>query len=554
MAATVAPAAESARFGPYDVRELLGRGGMGEVHRAYDTVHQRDIALKRLPAAIVDEEYRARFRRESRIVADLRHPNVVPVHAFGEIDGELYLDMMLIDGVDLGQSLAAGRLDPHRCVEILSQVADALDKAHAGGLVHRDVKPSNILVDRRGQAFLADFGIARSVSVDATAVTRTGVLMGSLDYMAPERFSRGVVDGRSDVYSLTCVLFECLTGRRPFPAPEPAAKIAAQLLDPPPVASLLDPQIPPALDAVLARGMAKDPGERWATATMLMAAAGSAVRDRIGVADAAPTVTGPRPDREQDRLVLAVLATAAGRPDQPGAADPTGCPYPGLGSFQVVDAAWFYGREHAVTALLARLCTQLGDGEPVVLVGASGAGKSSLLAAGLLPALAAGEDNRPQLLLTPGHDPVDALATATATTTGLDAATVALTIRADPTRFGQLWRTAGDPARPLIVVDQFEELFTHGVPGADQLAFATAPGPRPARAGADRGARRLRRAVHRAGPADPGPGHPGGARPDGRHPAPPGHHAAGPGRRPDRRGRPARTADRRPRRAGGQLV
>ncbi|MET1071405.1 MAG: serine/threonine-protein kinase, partial [Umezawaea sp.] len=207
-------------FGPYHVRELLGQGGMGVVHRAYDSVHDRVVALKRLPGSVTDREYRARFQRESRIVAGLSHPNVIPVNAFGEIDGHLYLDMMLVDGIDLRRAMGVGSVDQDRALRILSQVAGALDAAHEHGLVHRDVKPANILIafgDSDEHAYLADFGIARETASDATVLTRSGELIGSWDYMAPERLSGGAVDGRADQYSLACVLFECLTGRLPHP-------------------------------------------------------------------------------------------------------------------------------------------------------------------------------------------------------------------------------------------------------------------------------------------------------------------------------------------------
>ena len=153
--------AQAVVFGPYRIGELLGRGGMGVVHRAFDTVHERMVALKRLPERGMDAEYRARFRREARLAAGLRHPHAVPVHAFGEIDGQLYLDMALIEGVDLRRLLGDGReLDPLRALHLLGQVAGALDAAHAAGLVHRDVKPSNILIAPGDHAYLADFGIA----------------------------------------------------------------------------------------------------------------------------------------------------------------------------------------------------------------------------------------------------------------------------------------------------------------------------------------------------------------------------------------------------------
>ncbi|MCC8246144.1 nSTAND1 domain-containing NTPase [Saccharothrix luteola] len=441
------------RFGPYRVGELLGRGGMGVVHRAHDTVHHRTVALKRLLTG--DEEFEARFRRESRIAAALTHPHVVPVHAYREIDGTLYLDMMLVDGVDLHRLLADGTA-PDDLLVLLGQVADALDAAHAAGLVHRDVKPSNIMVDRSGHAYLADFGIARPVSAAATAITRTGHFIGSLDYIAPERLG-GEADGRADVYSLACVLYEGLTGRLPFGGAEPAAKLAAHLLEPPPAPSRLDPRIGPALDAVLARGLAKDPDRRYPTATALISAAVDALR-----ANGAATVAADTADRE--RFVEAIIRSAAGTAVVAGG---EGCPYPGLRGFTTEEAGWFHGRGHVVTDLLVRLADQLVRPEPTVLVGASGSGKSSLLRAGLLPAAA----DWPAVVLTPGPDPVGALAAALAERTGQDTAALARRIRA-----GGLGLTA----RVLIVVDQFEELFTHDVGESDRAAFAAAladPGP-----------------------------------------------------------------------------
>ncbi|GHF34481.1 serine/threonine-protein kinase [Amycolatopsis bartoniae] len=265
-------------FGPYRIEELLGRGGMGEVHRAYDTVHERVVALKRLSEPYGDDAaYRARFRRESQIVARLSEPHVIPIHAFGEIDGRLYLDMRVVEGVDLKDLMAGGPLPPRRAVGLLAQVASALDAAHADGLVHRDVKPSNILVAPGDFVYLVDFGIARSMGPEATSITLSGDVIGTLDYMAPERFGDRPVDGRVDVYALACVLFACLTGSRPFAQTEPAAQVRAHLQDQPPAASVVNPALPRAVDAVLWRGMAKNPDERFPTAGALMAAAEAAL-------------------------------------------------------------------------------------------------------------------------------------------------------------------------------------------------------------------------------------------------------------------------------------
>src|SRR5687768_3336560 len=264
-------------FGPYRIEQLLGRGGMGEVHRAYDTVHDRVVALKRLSTGNhSEEEYRARFRREARIVARLREPHVIPIHAYGEIDGRLYLDMRLVEGSDLSDVIREGPVDPARAVRIVEQVASALDAAHADGLVHRDVKPSNILVTSGDFVYLVDFGIARSVSPSATGLTAAGTVVGTLDYMAPERFEGGPVDGRADVYALACVLFACLTGRRPFTADGTAAQIWAHLYVAPPKTSSLNPAVPAALDDVIAKGMAKKPADRYATAGAFARAAAQA--------------------------------------------------------------------------------------------------------------------------------------------------------------------------------------------------------------------------------------------------------------------------------------
>ncbi|MDT5129565.1 MAG: hypothetical protein QOH54_5209, partial [Mycobacterium sp.] len=204
-------------FGHYQLLELLGRGGMGNVYRAHDTRTDRIVALKVLPAHLAgDPVFQQRFRREAHAAAALSEPHVVPIHGYGEIDGQLYLDMRLIDGEDLGTVLteAQGPLSPERAVTIVEQVAAALDAAHAVGLVHRDVKPSNIFIAAKDFVYLIDFGIARTTT--ETGLTTVGSTLGTMAYMAPERFKSGQSDPRSDVYALTCVLHECLTGSRPY--------------------------------------------------------------------------------------------------------------------------------------------------------------------------------------------------------------------------------------------------------------------------------------------------------------------------------------------------
>jgi ABC-type amino acid transport substrate-binding protein len=267
---------EVTRFGHYELLELLGRGGMGQVFRAHDTVTDRVVALKVLPSHVAgDPIFQQRFRREAHAAAGLSDPHVVPIHGYGEIDGQLYLDMRLIDGDDLGTVLTetGGPFTPERAVKIVEQVASALESAHAVGLVHRDVKPSNIFLSARDFVYLIDFGIARTTS--QTGLTSAGSTLGTMAYMAPERFKTGQSDPRSDIYALTCVLHECLTGHRPYTGESLEQQLAGHLMTPPPLPSAINPALPRGFDAVIAKGMAKKPGDRYQSALELAEAARS---------------------------------------------------------------------------------------------------------------------------------------------------------------------------------------------------------------------------------------------------------------------------------------
>ena len=214
---------EGTSFGPYRLEELLGRGGMGEVWRAYDTATNRTVAIKLLPPHLAhNNTFVQRFRREAEAAARLNNPHVIPIHTYGEIDGRLFVDMRLIEGRDLQSVLADGPLEPARAVRIIEEVAKALHAAHKVGLVQRDVKPSNILLDEDDFAYPIDFGIARTT--DQTGLTSTGAMIGTWHYMAPERLGAHEVDARADIYALACVLHECLTGSRPFPGDSMEAK------------------------------------------------------------------------------------------------------------------------------------------------------------------------------------------------------------------------------------------------------------------------------------------------------------------------------------------
>ncbi|HWN28389.1 MAG TPA: protein kinase [Actinomycetospora sp.] len=258
-------------FGPYRLEERIGRGGMGEVFRAFDTSRQRTVAVKRLHGGLADDaDYQERFRRESRTAARLSSPHVIPIHDFGTIDGRLYIDMRLVSGLDLAEEIErGGRLEPRRAAEIVRQTADALDAAHEDGLIHRDVKPSNVLITQhRGRDFvyLVDFGIVRAMGADTkSSLTGTGSAIGTLAYMAPELFLGREMDRRVDVYALGCLLFEAIAGRPPFLSEGPGL-MYDHLNETPPRLSEVAPGSPPALDAVLATAMAKDPAQRYATA------------------------------------------------------------------------------------------------------------------------------------------------------------------------------------------------------------------------------------------------------------------------------------------------
>ncbi len=260
----------------YRIERLLGRGGMGEVYLAEDRRLKRSVALKVLSAEFAsDEAFRERFLVESELAASLDHPNVIPIYEADEAAGYLFIAMRYVEGTDLKARLRLGLLAPADAMDLLSQVASALDMAHRRGLVHRDVKPSNVLVapgagvDGKDHAYLADFGLTRRFT-DAGSLAEDGQLMGTVDYVAPEQITGGELDGRADLYSLGCLLVECLTGEPPFGGRSDIAILFSHLEEEPPVVSQKRPDLPSAIDAVVAKALAKDPADRQETCQQLV--------------------------------------------------------------------------------------------------------------------------------------------------------------------------------------------------------------------------------------------------------------------------------------------
>ncbi|WP_242660643.1 serine/threonine-protein kinase PknH/PknJ [Mycobacterium kubicae] len=293
-------------FGRYRLIELLGRGGMGEVWRAHDRVVDRTVAIKMLLAHFAqDRTFEQRFRREARAAASLDDPHVVPIYDVGEIDGRLYVAMRLIRGEDLQTILDSGQLEPGRAVGIIEQIASALQSAHKAGLVHRDVKPSNILVTEEDFAYLIDFGIARAAG--DTGITSTGATIGTWSYMAPERFKSGEIEPSSDIYALACVLYQMLSGQLPFPGTTLEQVAMAHMTASPPKPSAQRRALPTAMDDVIAIGLAKDPRQRYRTAKELAQAAREALTAR---------------EQARSETIMADTQEARARPAPVGSPDP----------------------------------------------------------------------------------------------------------------------------------------------------------------------------------------------------------------------------------------
>jgi Protein kinase domain len=324
--------AEGDEFAGYRVERTLGRGGMGVLYRVIEPGLERRVALKLIaPEAAADAVFARRFAEESRIAASIEHPNVVPIYAAGEERGVPFIAMRYVAGSDLGKRLSReGRLEPAIATALIAQVGNGLDAIHAAGLIHRDVKPANVLLaEAAGEdhAYITDFGVARNVATES-GLTQTGRFVGTLDYVAPEQISGATVDARADVYALGCLLYKLLTGEVPFPRDTEAARLYAHLNDPPPAPSLHAIAVPMALDDVVIRAMSKQPGDRYPSAGDLGRAAVAALSGAApelpertvatgaaatGTAETVATASHGRDEEETRRLPPDEGEAAAGR-------------------------------------------------------------------------------------------------------------------------------------------------------------------------------------------------------------------------------------------------
>ena len=314
-------------IGGYRIDELIGRGGMGLVYRATNVALNRIYALKVLaPGLAEDEGFRQRFKREMRIAASLHHPNIVGIHYAGEQDGMLFFVMDYVTGTDLREILMKqGALDPNRAVDLLEQFASALDAAHRRGLVHRDVKPGNIMItvkDGEEHAYLTDFGLAKKFDT-ASGLTTKGSIVGTVDYMAPEQITGSRTDARTDIYALGCVFYQMLTGKVPYERDNSVATLYAHVHEPPPP---LDGDISdthPAFAPVFEKAMAKDSDERYFSAGDFARDAAAALRGMRDMAPPTVVATG-----EATPIVLATVEPAPATPieDEPRAHEVTPAP------------------------------------------------------------------------------------------------------------------------------------------------------------------------------------------------------------------------------------
>lgn len=424
----------------FELSERLGAGGFGVVYRARQPGIEREVAIKLILPRYADlPDFIRRFEAEAQLVARLEHPHIVPLYDYWREPGAAYLVMRLLRGGSLERRLADGPIPPEALLPMLNQVGAALYTAHRAGVIHRDLKPANILLDDDRNAYLADFGIAKDI-FDPRA--EQGAVVGSPAYFSPEQIQAEPVKPQSDIYCLGIMLFELLTGHKPFPGPTSVAYIQQHLSESLPPLAAYRPDLPPALDRVLARATAKQPAGRHPDVLALLADVQQAL---TGAAGAQPAIASP------------ALADVAGLTN----------PYKGLRAFGEADADDFYGRETLVQALLTRLSAEDDLARFLAVVGPSGSGKSSVVRAALLPALRRGGlPGSEQWFITdmvPGRHPLEELEAALLRVAANPPAPLLGQLRQDERGLLQAVDRIlpPDPAVELVLaIDQFEEMFT----------------------------------------------------------------------------------------------
>ncbi len=268
---------EPQKIGRYEIKAEIGRGGMATVYHAYDPRFEREVALKVLPREMLhDPQFRARFEREAKTIAMLEHPAIVPVYDFGEEDGQPYFVMRFMTGGSLNERMKQGAMTIQEVAHLFGRLAPALDEAHAKGIIHRDLKPGNILFDQYGEPYISDFGIAK---ITATQANVTGsAIVGTPSYMSPEQAQGEGIDGRSDIYGMGVILFELLTGKKPFVGDTPMSVVVKHITEPVPHILDVKPDLPPAIEAVIEKVLAKNRDERFPTVKALTEALNAVAR------------------------------------------------------------------------------------------------------------------------------------------------------------------------------------------------------------------------------------------------------------------------------------
>ena len=284
------------KIGLYEIKSELGRGGMATVYRGYDPRFEREVAVKVMPQDILhaDPQFRLRFEREAKIIAQLEHSAIVPVYDVGESDGQPYFVMRYMNGGSLSERIKAGIFTIDEAIQILGAIAPGLDEAHSKGIVHRDIKPSNILFDKRGNPYISDFGIAKLTQAQAGNVTGSAII-GTPAYMAPEQAQGIDVDGRADIYALGIILFEMLTGRQPYEADTPMAVAIKHITDPVPQIRQTNPKLPEGMDTIIQKAMAKSKNDRFSTAMDMTNALREVARNVTTKLAAPPTLASSPP-------------------------------------------------------------------------------------------------------------------------------------------------------------------------------------------------------------------------------------------------------------------